>query len=77
MSEQKQKQEQGRVAVTVPRGELRGDPNLVVTLNGVNYVLPRGKTSEVPAAVAEEFHRAEKAREAFFRTADQLRERQQ
>ena len=74
MKEQKQ---QARVAVSVPRGEVRGDPNLVVTLNGVNYVLPRGKTSEVPAAVAEEFYRAERAREAFFHTADQLRERAQ
>ena len=72
-----QHKDQGRVAVSVPRGELRGDPNLVVTLNGVNYVLPRGKTSMVPAAVAEEFQRAEKAREVFYHTADQLRERTQ
>ena len=72
-----QNKTRGRVAVSVPRGELRGDPNLVVTLNGVNYVLPRGKTSEVPEAVAEEFYRAERAKEAFYHTADQLRERLQ
>ena len=71
MKEQKQ---QARVAVSVPRGEVRGDPNLVVTVNGVNYVLPRGKTSQVPAPVAEEFYRAERAREAFYHTADRLRE---
>ena len=57
-----------RVEVRVPRGSEREDPNLFVGLNGVNYLLPRGKASEVPLAVAEELERAERARDALDET---------
>lgn len=51
--------------VFVPKGAPGDDPNLLISINGKNYVLPRGKTSEVPAFVAAEFHRSEKAQERF------------
>lgn len=54
-----------RVNVSIPRGSDREDPNLFVGLNGVNYLLPRGKTSAVPQAVAEEIARSERARDAL------------
>ena len=44
--------EEKRVEVFIPRGSDREDPNLFVGINGVNYLLPRGKKSKVPAAVA-------------------------
>lgn len=40
------------------------DPNLFVGLNGVNYILPKGKKSSVPKAVAEEIKRSWEAQEA-------------
>ena len=43
-----------RVEVNIPRGGDREDPNLFVAVNGVNYLLPRGKKSRVPKAVADE-----------------------
>ena len=46
-----------RIEVFIPRGGDRADPNLFVGINGVNYLLPRGKKSLVPAAVAEEIAR--------------------
>ena len=52
-----------RVEVNIPRGGDREDPNLFVAVNGVNYLLPRGKKSRVPKAVADEIARAERARE--------------
>ena len=61
-----------RVEVSVPRGAEREDPNLFVGLNGVNYLLPRGKKSSVPAAVAEEIARSERARDALDATMDAL-----
>jgi hypothetical protein len=63
-----------RVEVFVPRGSERGDPNYFISVNGVNYLLPRGKKSKVPPEVAEEFHRAEAAKEKFYETAENLKQ---
>ena len=62
----------GRVEVSVPRGADRGDPNLFVGLNGVNYLLPRGRKSDVPPEVAAEIARSERARDALDATMDAL-----
>ena len=48
-----------RIEVFIPRGSDREDPNYFVGINGVNYLLPRGKKSMVPPAVAEEIARSE------------------
>ena len=61
-----------RVEVQIPRGPERGDPNLCVGINGVSYLLPRGRSSRVPAAVAEEIARSERARDALDETMDRL-----
>ena len=61
-----------RVEVSLPRAGDREDPNLVVGLNGVNYLLPRGKKSMVPRCVAEEIARSEKARDLFNETSEQM-----
>ena len=52
-----------RVEVAIPRGGEREDPNLFVGVNGVGYLLPRGKKSRVPVCVAEELQRSERARD--------------
>ena len=57
--------DKSRVEVSVPRGGDREDPNLFVGLNGVNYLLPRGKKSAVPPEVAAEIERSERARDAL------------
>ena len=46
--------EDDREEIFIPRGQANEDPNYYVGLNGKNYVLPRGKTSSVPKAVAAE-----------------------
>ena len=61
-----------RVEILIPRGGEREDPNLFVGINGVNYLLPKGRRSLVPPAVAEEIDRAERAREARDRNVDKL-----
>lgn len=61
-----------RVAVNLPRAGEREDPNLFVGINGLNYLLPRGKSSLVPPAVAAEIRRAERARDALDATMDSL-----
>lgn len=61
-----------RVKVFIPRGLSNEDPNLFVSVNGVNYLLPRGKESSVPKAVAMEIERAEKAKETGSRRIDAM-----
>ncbi len=63
---------EARVEVAIPRGADREDPNLFVGLNGVGYLLPRGRRSSVPAAVAAEIARSERARDALDETRDEL-----
>ncbi len=70
MASSKSKDE--RIEVSVPRGADREDPNLFVGLNGVNYLLPRGRKSSVPQAVAREIARSERARDALDATMDAL-----
>lgn len=57
------------VEVFIPRGQKNDDPNFFVSINGKNYLLPRGKTSFVPPEVAYEIRRAERAEEAYYQNA--------
>ena len=61
-----------RVEVSVPRGAEREDPNLFVGINGMSYLLPKGKKSSVPAEVAWEIARSDRARDALDLTMDSL-----
>ncbi len=55
-----------RVEIAIARGSDREDPTLCVAVNGVNYLLPRGKKSMVPEEVAREIRRSEKAADIFY-----------
>ena len=66
------KMSEKRVEVSVPRGAEREDPNLFVGINGMSYLLPKGKKSSVPEAVAFEIARSERARDALDQTMDSL-----
>ena len=63
------------VEVFIPRGSnANDDPNLFVSVNGVNYLLPRGKKSVVPVEVAEEIERSKRAQEALDAHIDEMKE---
>ena len=53
------------VDLTVPKGYINDDPNVFISLNGKNYLLPKGKTSRVPLAVKTEYERSVRAQEAL------------
>ena len=61
-----------RVEVFVPKGAANDDPNLFVSVNGVNYLLPRGKTSMVPPEVKHEIERAFKAQNIQDERIDEM-----
>ena len=58
--------------ITIPRGYANDEPNLIVGVNGVTYLLPRGKTSKVPKHVAAEIRRSWKAQETMDQRIDEM-----
>ncbi len=67
---------ENRVEVFVPKGYTGDEPNVFVSVNGVNYLLPRGKKSLVPAEVAQELARSQAAQEALDKRIEKLLEEQ-
>lgn len=65
-----------RVEVFIPKGYANEEPNLFVSVGGVNYLLPRGRKSLVPAEVAWELERSRKAQEHLDRHIEKLLEEQ-
>lgn len=63
MANTKTEHTEERVEVFIPRGYANDDPNLFFSVNGVNYLLPKGKTSKVPKHIADEINRSFKAQE--------------
>lgn len=65
------------VDLFVPRGYANDEPNLVISVNGKNYVLPKGKTSKVPPAVKYEYDRSIRAMEKQDQTIEKMLEEAQ
>lgn len=63
-----------RVEIFVPKGYANDDPNMYISINGVNYLLPRGKKSTVPDFVAAEFYRSQRAQEKLDENIEQMLE---
>ena len=62
------------VEVFIPRGYANEDPNFFVSVNGVNYLLPRGKTSKVPPHIAAAINRSFKAQERQYKNSEKMLE---
>ena len=63
-----------REEIFIERAAANEEPNLFVSVNGYNCLLPRGKTSLVPKSVAAEIHRARRAQQRLDATVDALKE---
>lgn len=61
-----------KVKIRIPKLSQKEEPNLFVGINGVNYLIPRGKEVEVPQFVADEIERSNAAREKFFESVETL-----
>ena len=61
-----------KVEIYIPKGQANEDPNFLISVNGVNYLLPRGRKRMVPAFVAAEYNRSVEAQEALDRTMEEL-----
>ena len=63
-----------RVEIYIERGAANDEPNLFVSVNGYNCLLPKGKTSVVPKSVAAEIQRARRAQQKLDETMEAMRE---
>lgn len=63
---------ENRVEITIPKGYAHEETNLFISVNGKNYILPRGKTTKVPEAVKREFERSQRAQEKLDATIERL-----
>lgn len=61
-----------RVDLFIPKGLANDEPNVFISVNGKNFILPRGKTSSVPTCVKYEYERSIKAQEALDATMERL-----
>ena len=61
-----------RVDLFIPRGQANDEPNLLISINGVNYLLPKGKTSRVKQCVADEYYRAVRAKDRYDRRVGEM-----
>lgn len=61
-----------RVELFIPKGYANDEPNHFIAVNGVTYLLPKGKTSKVPPFVKEEYERAQRAQEKMDEHIDQM-----
>lgn len=66
--------EEERVEIYIERAQGNDEPNLFVSVNGYNCLLPKGKTSLVPKSVADEINRARRAQQRLDATIDALKE---
>ena len=62
-----------REEIFIERAAANEEPNLFVSVNGYNCLLPKGKTSLVPKSVAAEIRRARKAQHKLDETVDALK----
>lgn len=66
---------EGYVDLFIPKGYANDEPNFFISVNGKNYILPKGKTSKVPASVKYEYDRSMRAQEALDAKSEALLEK--
>lgn len=69
------KNNEGYVDLFIPKGYANDEPNFFISVNGKNFLLPKGKTSKVPPYVKEEYDRAMRAQEALDAKSEALLEK--
>lgn len=66
---------EGYVDLFVPKGAANDDPNELISINGKNFILPKGKTSKVPDYVKYEYDRSIRAQEKQDENSEKLLEK--
>ena len=65
-----------RVEIYIERpASAKDDPNLFVSVNGINYLLPKGEETMVPESVAYELERSRAAENAQVSNSAELQKK--
>lgn len=64
-----------RKDIFIEKGYVNDEPNQFVSVNGKNFLLPKGETSNVPVHIAEEIERSRRAQRRQDKNAEQLLEK--
>ena len=70
-----EKTTENRTDVFIDKGYVNDDPNQFVSVNGKNYLLPKGETSNVPEHIAAEIERSRRAQRRQDKNAEKLLEK--
>lgn len=65
----------GYVELFVEHGYTKDDPNEFISINGKNYILPKGEVSMVPPCVKAEYERSRRARSVQKKNSDAMLEK--
>lgn len=65
-----------KVKITLPRASGSAPRDVFVSVNGVNYIVPRGQEVEVPDYVAAEIERASRAEAYMQDEKDRMKQEQ-
>lgn len=65
-------EDDGLVEIMIPPTSVKNDPGLFVSVNGKNWLLPRGQKHRVPAYVRDEIERSWEAQRALDGTKMEL-----
>lgn len=65
----------GYVELYVEPGYLKDDPNEFISINGKNYILPKGETSMVPPCVKAEYERSCRAKSVQRKNSNAMLEK--
>lgn len=63
------------VDLFIDKGNVNDEPNQFISVNGKNYLVPKGKTSKVPPCVKEEYERSRRAQAALDAKSEALIEK--
>lgn len=64
--------EEEREDIYIERAHSGDESNLLVSINGKNFLLPKGETSRVPKYVADEIRRSQKAQNIYDRRSREM-----
>ena len=65
----------GYVELFVEPGYTKDDHNEFISINGKNYILPKGEVSMVPPCVKAEYERSRRARSVQKKNSDAMLEK--
>lgn len=71
MAEKNKPVDDGKVEVFIPRGGIGTEEQLLIGINGVMTIIPKGQRVRVSPEVAEEVNRSIAAEEAMYRNKEE------